>query len=121
MITLTSDFGDSAYAGAVRGVLLARAPRARLVDVTHAIPAGDVTAGALALLAALPHFPRANGAEPVVHLAVVDPGVGTARRGVAVQCRGTFLVGPDNGLLTPVANALGLGSVREISEPRLWN
>lgn len=120
LITLTTDFGDSPYAGAVRGTLLARAPRARIVDVTHAIPAGDVTAGALGLVATLPFFPKATPAEPMVHLAVVDPGVGTARRGLALACEGCTLVGPDNGLLHPVAERLGLREARAITEPGLW-
>lgn len=120
LITLTTDFGDSPYAGAVRGVLAARAPRARVVDVTHAVPAGDIAAGALALLATVPYFPRATDEEPAVHVAVVDPGVGTARRGVAIQCDGAVLVGPDNGLLHPVAERLGVLAAHHVTERSLW-
>src|SRR4051794_41975270 len=75
-------------------------PALRIVDVTHEIPAFDVRAGALALVRAVQYLP-----EGVV-LAVVDPGVGTERRCIAVECEGGFLVGPDNGLLAPAGAVL---------------
>ncbi len=101
-ITLTTDFGLSdGFAGALHGVIARRAPRVRVIDVTHAIHAGDVVRGAAVLAQAVPHLPDA------VHLAVVDPGVGTDRRGVALRTPGGMLVGPDNGLLTGAATVLG--------------
>lgn len=114
MITLTTDFGDSPYVGAMKGAILRTDPDARLVDVTHAVPPQDVRAGALALLAAAPHFP-----DGCVHVAVVDPGVGTARRGLCIVTRRALLVGPDNGLLIPAARALGLVAVHALENPRL--
>lgn len=84
----------------MKGVILSICPSARLVDLTHDLPAQDVLGGALALESAVPFFPASS-----VHLAVVDPGVGTARRAIAIRTEGRYLVGPDNGLLT-----LALGS-----------
>src|SRR5213078_3074702 len=97
IVTLTTDFGTrDAYVAAMKGVILGIAPDARLVDVSHEVTAHDVTEGALALEAAVPFFPAGT-----VHLAVVDPGVGTARRGLAIVTEGATFVGPDNGLFTP--------------------
>ncbi len=98
LFTLTTDFGaGSGYPAQVKAVLLSGAADARIVDVTHEIPPFDVLAGALALEACLPWFP-----QEAIHLAVVDPGVGTPRRGLCVVDReGRRLIGPDNGLLTP--------------------
>ncbi len=97
IITLTTDFGaDSGYVGQVKGVLLGKAPAARLVDLSHAIPAFDIASAALLLEDCVGAFP-----ESTVHLAVVDPGVGTARRALAVEWRGHRFVGPDNGIFEP--------------------
>jgi S-adenosyl-L-methionine hydrolase (adenosine-forming) len=98
LFTLTTDFGaGSGYPAQMKAVLLAGHPDARFVDVTHEIPAYDVLSGALLLEACLPWFPR-----DAIHLAVVDPGVGTPRRALCVvDAEGRRLVGPDNGLLTP--------------------
>jgi S-adenosylmethionine hydrolase len=95
IITLTTDFGlRDPFVGIMKGVLLSICPTARLVDLTHEIEPQDVLGGGLALEAALPFFP-----DGTVHLAVVDPGVGTTRRPIAVRGRGHYLVGPDNGVL----------------------
>jgi S-adenosylmethionine hydrolase len=95
VVTLLTDFGlDDAYVGTVKGVILAINPRARLVDLTHAVPPQDVRRAALLLASAWRFFPRGT-----VHLAVVDPGVGGGRRPIAVQAGGHYFVGPDNGLL----------------------
>jgi S-adenosyl-L-methionine hydrolase (adenosine-forming) len=101
IITLTTDFGTrDAYVAELKGVVLEIAAAAgrpvQLVDVTHDVAAHDVTEGALALDAAAPYFPAGS-----IHLAVVDPGVGTDRRGLVVQTDRALLVGPDNGLFTP--------------------
>jgi S-adenosyl-L-methionine hydrolase (adenosine-forming) len=101
-LTLTTDYGLSdGYAAVLHGVIGSRAPWVRTVDITHLVPPGDVTRGAAVLAQTVRHFP------PAVHLAVVDPGVGTARRAIAVQSPGGMLVGPDNGLLPAAADALG--------------
>jgi S-adenosylmethionine hydrolase len=86
---------------AVHGILGQRAPGVRVLDVTHLIPPGDVRRGAAVLAQTVVHLPRA------VHVGVVDPGVGTARRGVALESPGGLLIGPDNGLLIAAAAALG--------------
>ncbi len=97
IVTLTTDFGArDAYVAAMKGTILAIAPGARIVDVTHEVAPYDVAEGALALSAAVPHFPPGS-----VHVGVVDPGVGTSRRGLAVRAQGHVFVGPDNGLFTP--------------------
>jgi S-adenosyl-L-methionine hydrolase (adenosine-forming) len=101
-ITFTSDYGlEDHFVGVCHGVMARVAPRARVLDVSHAVAAQDVRHGALVLEQAVPYLPRA------VHLAVVDPGVGTGRGMVAVQAGGQALVGPDNGLLVWAAEALG--------------
>lgn len=95
IVTFTSDFGTQDwFVGVVHGVLATLAPRSIVVDLNHAIPPGDVARGAFILEAAAGDFPPGS-----VHLAVVDPGVGTARRALAVRARGDLYVGPDNGLL----------------------
>jgi S-adenosylmethionine hydrolase len=94
IVTLLTDFGTADYfVGALKGAVLAANPGARVVDITHEVPPFDVEAGAFTLRAAFETFP-----EGTVHVAVVDPGVGSARRGIAVEGRGHTFVGPDNGL-----------------------
>ncbi|WP_117592268.1 SAM hydrolase/SAM-dependent halogenase family protein [Haloprofundus halophilus] len=95
MITLASDFGTP-YPAAMKGVVLSKTD-ARLVDVAHDFPRQDVRTAAFWLREVLPYFP------PAVHLAVVDPGVGTDRAAVVVRAGDHALVGPDNGLLLPAA------------------
>ena len=99
IVTLLTDYGSAdGYVGEVKGALLRVAPHLTLVDVTHEIAPGDVAAGAYILGRTWRAFP-----EGTVHLAVVDPGVGTARRAVALQVSGHSFVAPDNGLLSTVA------------------
>jgi S-adenosylmethionine hydrolase len=101
-ITMTTDYGLSdGFVAACHGVIATTAPSVRVIDVTHLIPAGDVPRGAAVLAQTVPHLPRA------VHVAVVDPGVGTARRGIAIETPRGALVGPDNGLLPWAADELG--------------
>ncbi|HEY6058941.1 MAG TPA: SAM-dependent chlorinase/fluorinase [Gemmatimonadales bacterium] len=96
IITLLTDFGTGdSYVAEIKGVLLSRVPTATVVDVTHDVPAGDVRSGRYVLSRAWPRFPAGT-----VHLAVIDPGVGTARRALAAQAGGHCFVGPDNGLLS---------------------
>ncbi len=93
-VVLLSDFGDAmGYAGQMRGVLLKGNPQVRMVDLCHSAPARDVRAAAFLLRSALEHFP-----PEAVFLCVVDPGVGTERRPLALKAAGRFFVGPDNGL-----------------------
>ena len=96
IVTLLSDFGTvDGYVAAMKGVVLSLAPQVQLVDLTHDIPPQDIAAGAWALAAAQSTFPEGS-----IHVAVVDPGVGTARRGLLLRRDGQLFVGPDNGLLS---------------------
>jgi len=116
-ISFITDFGGTASAPAVcRGVMLGIAPEARLVDITHAVRHFSVRDGSFLLARSVPYFPVG------VHVAVIDPGVGTARRGIAVLTgRGDMLVGPDNGLLLSAAEKLGgFVEARALENPALW-
>ena len=111
IITLLTDFGArDAYVGIMKGVALGICPHARLVDLTHEVPAQAVRLGALVLRSSVEYFP-----DGTVHLAVVDPGVGTGRAAVVATTTRGFLVGPDNGLLAPAASLLGLCSVHRLT------
>jgi hypothetical protein len=99
IITLLTDFGTAdSYVAEVKGVLLCRAPGVTLVDVSHDVPPGDIRAASFILSRMWHRFP-----EGTVHLAVVDPGVGTTRRALAAHARRHLFVAPDNGLLSPLA------------------
>jgi S-adenosyl-L-methionine hydrolase (adenosine-forming) len=102
-ITFLSDYGyEDEFAGVCRAVIAQIVPGAPVIDLTHGIPRQDVRRGAIALANALPSCP------PGVHLGVVDPGVGSDRRAVAIETsEGRFLVGPDNGLLSRALDRLG--------------
>lgn len=110
IVSLTSDLGNSEYVAAMKGVILSLNPDARIVDVKHDIQPQNVRQGALIMSYALPYLPEG------VHLGVVDPGVGTGRKSIIIECERGFLVGPDNGLLIPAAKELGMKGVFEISE-----
>jgi len=98
VVTLTSDFGlTDPYVGMVRGVILGRNPAASVIDLTHAVPAQSIDAGAFVLAHSYRFFPMG-----AVHWAVVDPGVGTARRALLLQTRHAWFVGPDNGIFALV-------------------
>lgn len=101
IVTLLSDFGTAdGYVAELKGALVRLAPGTTVVDVTHDIPPGDIAAGAYVLGRVWSAFP-----EGAVHVAVVDPGVGTARRALAVEVEGHRFVAPDNGLLSWVLDA----------------
>ena len=114
-ISVTTDYGlRDGFVAACHGVIARLAPAVRVLDVTHEVPPQDVRHGAMALAQTVPFLPEA------VHVAVVDPGVGTARLGVVVVADGGLLVGPDNGLLLPAALALGgVRAAYELAEPSL--
>src|SRR5919107_4845676 len=110
LITLLTDFGTAdGYVAEMKGVLLTQAPDATIVDVTHDVPAHDVESARLAVARYWRRFPRG-----AVHLVVVDPGVGGSRAALAVESDGRFLLGPDNGILSP---ALLLAGARAVSLP----
>jgi S-adenosyl-L-methionine hydrolase (adenosine-forming) len=104
VISFLTDYGlRDGFVGVCHGVIARGCPEARVIDLTHEIPPQDVHSGALVLAASIEYLP-----DEAVHLAVVDPGVGTARRAIAVLARsGARFVGPDNGLLEPAVSASG--------------
>lgn len=114
-IALLSDFGcRDHYAGVMRGVIASLAPAAPVIDITHGVPAQSVIAGALALRESWRYFPPAT-----IFVAVVDPGVGSARRPIAIETRaGARLVGPDNGVLWLTVEQAGLKRAVELRAAR---
>jgi hypothetical protein len=97
-ITLTTDFGlKDGFVGAMKGVLLTICPQAQLADISHEIGPQNIIEGALVISRAYSFFPAGT-----VHLAVVDPGVGTDRRAIAARLGEHYFIGPDNGLFTPI-------------------
>lgn len=114
IITLLTDFGLSeTYVGVMKGVMLGINPALRLVDLTHAVPAGDVEDAAYLLDASWRFFPTGT-----VHLVVIDPGVGTSRAAIAVASAGHYFVGPDNGVLTPALLADAEPVAVQLENPR---
>ena len=114
-ISFLSDFGyQDEFVGVVHGVLARIAPDSRIIDISHGVSPGDVRAGALTLMRAIQYLPYG------VALAVVDPGVGTARTPIAAETPWGFFVGPDNGLLSPaVAMVGGASRIVAIENPEL--
>ncbi len=115
-ISFLTDYGlEDGFVAACHGVATRIAPAARLIDITHLVPPGDVRRGAAVLAQTVGYLP------PAVHVAVVDPGVGTARRAVAVAAGDSVLVGPDNGLLSWAIDALGgAQTVIHLTNGELW-
>jgi S-adenosylmethionine hydrolase len=111
LVTFTSDFGSgSPLVAAMKAVVLAGCPNATLVDVSHEVPRFDVFAGAFMLFAGTRHFGAGS-----VHLAVVDPGVGSSRRRLAIRAGGRFYVGPDNGLFAIIIGEVGMQQAVELA------
>jgi S-adenosylmethionine hydrolase len=107
IITLLTDFGSvDHYVAEVKGVLLSRSPGVTLVDITHGIPPSDIRSGAYVIGRAWHHFPPRT-----IHLAVVDPGVGSSRAALAFAAHDHFFVGPDNGLFTEVLHDAAVEAV----------
>ncbi len=114
IITLTSDFGlADSYVAAMKAVLIRHCPDARLIDVTHNVPRHDILCGSITLERAVDGFP-----ESTIHLAVVDPGVGTERRLVVTNVSGQTIVSPDNGLITWALRLHGAAPQSAASHPR---
>jgi S-adenosylmethionine hydrolase len=115
-LSFLTDYGlEDGFVAACRGVAARIAPHATIIDVTHLVPPGDVRRGAAVLAQTVPYLP------PAVHVAVVDPGVGTARRGVAVAAGDSVFVGPDNGLLSwAVAASGGAARAFSLTNRDLW-
>ena len=116
MIAFLTDYGTrDGFPAVCHGVIARIAPAVRVLDLTHDVPPQNVRHGAAVLVRAARHLP------PAIYLAVVDPGVGTARRGVALRAGESVLVGPDNGLLMPAADVLGgVDEARELDNAALF-
>jgi S-adenosyl-L-methionine hydrolase (adenosine-forming) len=120
VISLTTDFGQlNGFVGVMKGVIWGIAPEAKIADITHDIPPQDVRLGAYALWRAVPFFPPGS-----VHIAVVDPGVGTHRRPIGLRIGEQYFIVPDNGLITPILedgeNADQPIEVVHLNNPDYW-
>jgi S-adenosylmethionine hydrolase len=116
IVTLTTDFGTrDAYAGAMKGASLSVQADVRIVDITHDITPHDTMEAAFVLASAFRTFPAGT-----VHVAVVDPGVGSERRAIAAHGGGWYFVGPDNGVLTWALDSLGAWRAVELVDPRYF-
>lgn len=114
MITLTSDFGlKDSYVAEMKGVIMSINPYATIIDITHEINKFDIKMGAFILTSATNYFPKGS-----IHVAVVDPGVGTDRRSLLVQTKKSFFVGPDNGILSLAAQNQGIEHIYQIENPK---
>jgi len=114
LLTFLSDFGvKSGYVSQMKAVALSMTD-AKIVDISHEITPHNISEGAFVLMSSVPFFPTGT-----VHVAVVDPGVGTPRKAIVIATRTQILVGPDNGLLIPAARSLGEFTVYEIVNPEL--
>jgi S-adenosylmethionine hydrolase len=114
MITLTTDFGlKDPYVAEMKAVIFGICPNAVIIDITHEIAKFNIRMGAYVLASAVPYFP-----ENSIHVAVVDPGVGTRRRPIVIQTKQSFFVGPDNGLLVLATEKQGIMHIHELTNPR---
>ncbi len=115
-LTLLTDFGlQDNYVGVMKGVIARINPRLNIIDVTHEIPPQNLDAANFCLMTAYPYFPSGT-----VHVAVVDPGVGTRRRAIAIELATGFLVGPDNGIFTGVLDHEKIAAAAELTNPGYW-
>jgi S-adenosylmethionine hydrolase len=116
IITLSTDFGIADhYVGVMKGVISRICPDANVVDITHEIPPFSVCAGAYAIAQAAPYFPAGT-----IHVVVVDPGVGTSRRGIAFRNQAGTFIAPDNGVLSSFWREHERLNVRELTNENLW-
>lgn len=117
ILTFLTDFGEkSGYVAQMKAVALSLAQPLQCIDISHQVPPQNIQVGAFILKNTVPHFPKGS-----VHVAVVDPGVGTERNGIVVITKSHILVGPDNGLLIPVAQELGDFKVYKIENASLFH
>jgi S-adenosyl-L-methionine hydrolase (adenosine-forming) len=116
VITLTTDFGTrDHYVGTMKGVLASTCPEALIIDITHDIQHFDIWSGAYAISQAAPFFPAGS-----IHVVVVDPGVGTARRGISCVSGEQVFIAPDNGVLSLAIEETTRYRTRELQNPELW-
>jgi S-adenosylmethionine hydrolase len=113
-VTLLTDYGlEDGFVAACHGVIASICPPARIIDITHLVPLGDVRRGAAVMAQTVPYLPAG------VHVAVIDPGVGTRRRAIAVAAGERVFVGPDNGVLSWAAAETGIRAY-ELTDRELW-
>jgi S-adenosylmethionine hydrolase len=116
IITLTTDFGEiDPYVAMMKGVILSINPAARIVDITHQLPAGSIQEGASIIKETYEYFPSGT-----VHVGVIDPGVGGKRRPITVLAGNHFFVGPDNGLFSSIIETQGHTDIIHLKEKRYW-
>ncbi len=116
IITLLTDFGSQDYfVAAMKGVILSQDPEARIVDITHEIPPQDIHTAAFTLLACYKDFPAGT-----IHVAVVDPGVGSARNAIVIESGERFFVGPDNGIFSWICEREGKWRAIRLTNPKFF-
>ena len=116
IITLTTDFGrEDVYVGVMKGAIATVNSQLKVIDLTHEIPPQNIVAARYCLLNAYPYFPC-----DTVHVAVVDPGVGSQRRGVAIALEDGYLVCPDNGLCSGILEIRTAIAAVELTNPQYW-
>jgi S-adenosylmethionine hydrolase len=107
IITLITDFG-SPYNGIIKGVIKTIAPNVDIIEISSDIPPFDIKSGAFVLYSSYKFFPRGT-----IHMAIVDPGVGSERKAIAIKTKNYYFIGPDNGILIPAAKEDGIIEIRE--------
>ncbi|NBD31809.1 MAG: hypothetical protein GVY17_02255 [Cyanobacteria bacterium] len=116
ILTLTTDFGlEDVYVGVMKGVIAKINPDLQVIDLTHQVPPQNIAAGRFCLMNAIPYFPK-----DTVHVAVVDPGVGSERKGCAIALAEGYLVGPENGLLSGVLSQFPAQKAVALTNPKYW-
>ncbi len=116
IITLLTDFGlIDPYVGIMKGVILSISAKANIIDITHQIPPGAIAQAAMVLEESYPFFPRGS-----IHVAIVDPGVGTSRRAILFVTENRFFLGPDNGLLWPIISSHPNGKIIHLTEKKFF-
>src|SRR2546425_13212896 len=112
IVTLLSDFGlRDGYVAQIKGTILEDCPDTTIVDISHEIERHNIPMGSFTLETTAPYFPKST-----IHVAVVDPGVGSPRKAIVVQCETVLFIGPDNGLMARASEKLGPKSTRWIRE-----
>jgi S-adenosylmethionine hydrolase len=112
VVTLLSDFGlGDGYVAQMKGTILELCPNAVITDISHDVERHNIPMGSFILETSAPYFPKGT-----IHVAVVDPGVGSARKAIVIECNTGLLIGPDNGLMARASEKLGLKSIHEIRE-----
>jgi S-adenosylmethionine hydrolase len=115
VITLLTDYGiTDSYVAEVKGAILKINPNVTIVDISHDVGNYDIASGAFHMARSVPYFPYGT-----IHVGVVDPGVGSSRRSIIIQTKNAWFVGPDNGLLAPAAERLGIEKLWEITKMQL--